>query len=53
MTDKEILGTSTITYKYQITIPKRVRSSCNFKKGDLLVFEREGDRIYIKNGNDP
>jgi len=53
MTDKEILGTSTITYKFQITIPKRVRDSCNFKKGDLLVFEKEGGRLYIKDGNDP
>ena len=48
MTDKEILGTSKITYKYQITIPKAVRSSCGFEKGDLLVFERDGGRLWIK-----
>ncbi len=52
MNNKEILGTTVVSYKYQITIPKRVRNSCRFEKGDVIVFEREGDRLYLKAGNE-
>ncbi len=51
MTDKEVLGTTTVSYKYQITIPKKVRKSCRFAEGDVIVFERENDRLYIRNGS--
>ena len=46
----EVLGTSKVTYKYQITIPKNVRHNCNFKEGDMVVFEKDGDRLYLKPG---
>lgn len=49
MSEKEVLGTTVISYKYQITLPKRVRSCYNFERGDLIVFEREGDKLYVKN----
>lgn len=53
MTNKEILGMSKITYKYQITIPKEVRRRCGFEEGNLLVFEKDGDRLYIKASHSP
>lgn len=48
MADKEILGTTTVSHKYQITLPKRVRKAYGFEEGDLIVFERDGDGLFIK-----
>jgi AbrB family looped-hinge helix DNA binding protein len=48
MTKKEILGMSTITYKFQVTVPKKVREAHNLKEGDTIMFVEENDRIYIK-----
>jgi len=44
---REILGMSKITYKYQITVPKRVREKFLLKEGDMLVFIEENDKITI------
>ncbi len=44
---KEVLGMSTITYKFQVTIPKKVREKHHIKEGDTLMFVEENDRIYI------
>lgn len=52
MSDKEVMGTTVVSYKYQITLPKRVRASYKFEKGDLIVFERNGDQLCIKTGKD-
>jgi AbrB family looped-hinge helix DNA binding protein len=38
---------STITYKFQVTIPKRVREKFGYKKGDVLVFAEEGGKLII------
>ena len=46
-TKREILGMSTITYKFQVTIPRKVRERCKFKEGDTLMFIEEGDRVYL------
>jgi len=48
MEKKEILGMSKITYKYQITIPKRVREKYNLDEGNVILFVDEGNRLYIK-----
>ena len=48
MTKKEILGMSTITYKFQVTIPKRVREKHRLKEGDTIMFVDEGDNVYIR-----
>lgn len=48
MNKKEILGMSKITYKYQITIPKKVRERCRFEEGDVILFVEEENRLYIK-----
>lgn len=50
--NKEILGMSTITYKYQITIPKRVREKRGLSEGDTIVFVDEGDRVYLAKSTD-
>jgi AbrB family looped-hinge helix DNA binding protein len=45
-----ILGTSRITGKAQVTIPKAVREVVKLEKGDLVVFVGERDEILIKKG---
>ena len=45
---KEILGISSLSHKFQITIPKEVRMDANLSKGDKIVFLKEDSRIYIK-----
>jgi len=44
---KEILGISKITYKFQVTLPKRVREKFNFKEGDIIVFAEENGKLII------
>lgn len=44
----EILGMTTITHKFQITIPKKVREKHNLVEGDSIIFIEEDDRIYLK-----
>ncbi|MBM3904777.1 MAG: AbrB/MazE/SpoVT family DNA-binding domain-containing protein [Thaumarchaeota archaeon] len=41
-----MLGVSTITYKFQVTIPKKVREKHHIEEG-YLTFIEENDRIYI------
>lgn len=45
-----ILGSSRITGKSQVTIPKAVREKVNLEKGDLVVFVGEKDQVVIKRG---
>lgn len=52
MDKKEILGMSKITYKYQITVPKKVREEYDFEEGDTILFVKEGDSLKIKTSND-
>ncbi len=44
---KEILGMSTVTYKSQITIPKKVRERFKLGGGDSLVFADEGGKLVL------
>jgi len=46
----EIVGKSTITGKYQLTLPKRVREFLNAENGDLVVFLKDHDVILVKRG---
>lgn len=45
---KDILGISTLSHKFQVTIPKEVREVTNLSEGDKIVFVNEDDRIYLK-----
>ncbi len=42
--------TSKITSKGQITLPKEVRRLLNVQEGNVIVFEKEDDKIVIKPG---
>ena len=49
MVKREILGVSKITYKFQVTIPKRVRERFNLREGDHIVFiEEDGKLVIVK-----
>ncbi|MCE9501504.1 MAG: type II toxin-antitoxin system PrlF family antitoxin [Leptospira sp.] len=39
---------STVTEKYQATIPKRIREKLGLSKGDKLAFEVIEDRVWIR-----
>ena len=38
---------SKVTYKFQLTLPKRVREKFEFKEGDTLVFVEEDDKLIL------
>lgn len=40
--------TSKITSKGQITLPKEVRKLLNVQEGNVVIFEKEDDKIVIK-----
>ncbi len=46
----EVVGKSTITGKYQLTLPKFVREFLRADNGDLIVFVKDHDRILVKRG---
>lgn len=39
---------SKITSKGQITLPKEVRKFLNVQEGNVVIFEKENDKIVIK-----
>ena len=38
---------STLTRKYQATIPTEIRAQLNLHAGDKIGFEREGGKVYL------
>jgi AbrB family looped-hinge helix DNA binding protein len=46
----EVVGKSTITGKFQITLPKPVREFLDVDSGDFLVFVKDQDTITVKRG---
>jgi len=46
----EVVGKSTITGRYQLTLPKRVREFLKAENGDLVVFLKDHDKILVKRG---
>jgi len=46
----EVVGKSTITRKYQLTLPKTVREFLRADSGDLIVFIKDRDKILVKRG---
>ena len=43
-----IIGTSTISEKGQVTIPKEIRDKLGIMQGDRLIFDLEGEKIIVK-----
>lgn len=48
MITKTKKGLSTITTKYQTTIPQDIREMMNIQKGDKIIFEIENGKVYIR-----
>jgi len=44
---REIMGTSVLTYKFQLTVPKKVRERFQLKKGETLVFIEQEGRLFL------
>ena len=44
----EVVGKSTITGRFQLTLPKHVRELLRAENGDLIVFIKEHDKILVK-----
>ena len=36
------------TTKYQVTLPQAVREKLGITQGDRIIFELEGERVYIR-----
>lgn len=49
---REVLGTSTITRKSQLTVPRKAREKFKLKEGDLIMFIEENERLYIVKGTE-
>lgn len=49
---KEMLGMSTITYKFQITIPKKVRERFKLEEGNTIVFVEDDGNLIVKKSTD-
>ncbi len=49
---KDILGMTTITYKFQVTIPKKVRTKHNLQEGYTIMFVEENDKVYLTKSTD-
>jgi hypothetical protein len=53
MADEEILGTTTVSSRWRISLIKAVRTEfaedgVEFEEGDKLVFKRRDDEIVIE-----
>jgi len=46
----EVVGKSTVTGRYQLTLPKHVREFLKANNGDLIVFIKDHDEILVKRG---
>jgi len=46
----EVVGKSTITERYQLTLPKHAREFLRAEKGDLIVFIKDHDKLLVKRG---
>lgn len=49
---RKILGMTTITSKFQVTIPKKFRDKHNLKEGETIAFVEENGRVYLVKSNE-
>ena len=48
---RQILGTSKLSHKFQITMPKEVRDRFRLEAGEIIVFiEEDGKLVLGKSG---
>ncbi len=43
----DVFAESSVTQKYQATIPLKVREQLNIQAGDKIIFERQDDQTFI------
>jgi AbrB family looped-hinge helix DNA binding protein len=48
MKNPQILGSSKVGTRGQITIPKKAREEFLIQTGDVLLFVKEGDKLVIR-----
>jgi len=48
MKNPQILGSSKVGARGQITIPKKAREEFFIQTGDVLLFVKEGDKLVIR-----
>lgn len=41
------MGMSKVTYKFQLTVPKRVREKFELREGDVLIFADEDSKLVL------
>lgn len=44
-----ILGSSKISVRYQVTLPEKVREKLDLKEGEQLLFSEEDGKIILRN----
>lgn len=49
----EILGTSKLSAKFQITVSKEVRERFNLDANDLVVFWDDNGKLVLRKSTDP
>jgi len=47
MVTRRVLGNSKVGIRFQITIPKEVRNTFNFKEGDIVLFVAEDGKLTL------
>ncbi len=47
-TKKRLLGTSRISYRFQVTIPKEARKVFNLKEGDVIIFVDDDGELVLR-----
>jgi AbrB family looped-hinge helix DNA binding protein len=41
-------GVGTLSSKGQITVPKEIRDAIDAHEGDRIVFERDGEKVFLR-----
>ena len=49
---REILGTSKVSYKFQVTIPKDVRERFRLSAEDIVVFADDNGKLVMSKNTD-
>ncbi len=47
---EKLIGSVIVSERYQIVLPKQVRNDLGLEPGKVLVFVKEGNRVYLEKG---
>jgi AbrB family looped-hinge helix DNA binding protein len=50
---RQILGTSRMSSKFQITVPKEVRDRFKLKAEEILVFSDDDGKLVLRKSTEP